>query len=268
MTTTPPAAASPLRTILLVIGSVVLVGIAGYLVVAVIANGNRTDASREVEFTETIENVTIDVGVADVVVEYDDVDEATVSFRQNDSRRTFEFDADVNGGTLEVHVVDRWAGFWLPFGSQQSPVVTVTLPESLEQLDLDIDSGVGDIALDGAFGDIELTSGVGDLRLEGSAIDVDIETSVGDVTARDLSVEGDLVVESSTGDVTLSLETVPALLDVRSNVGDQAITLPEGRYRVETETGVGDLNIRVDNDSDADTLLRFESSVGDITVRN
>ena len=270
MTTTTPAPAqqNTLRTILLVVGSVVLVAIIGYLVIAVVTNANRSDASREVEFSESFDDVSVDVGVADVVVEYADVDDATVAFRQNDANRTFDFDAELVGSTLEVRVTDRWSGFWLPFGNQSSPTVIITLPESLEELDIEVESGVGDVALEGAFGEVDLGSGVGDVRLEGSALEADVETSVGDITARNFSVEGEFTVVSSTGDVTLSLDEVPAALDVTSNVGDQTITLPRGSYRVETETGVGDLTISVDNDSDADTLLRFESSVGDITVRN
>lgn len=268
MTTTSPAPASPLRIILLVVGSVLLVGIIAYLIIAVVGNANRTDASDEVTISESFEEVVIDVEVADVVVEYADVDEATVAFRQNSSNRTFEFSAEVVGSSLEVNVDDHWGGFWLPFGSQSSPRVTVTLPESLETVDLDVESGVGDVTLDGDFGEVEFSSGVGDLRLEGSATRAEVETSVGDITARRYSVDGDFFVVSSTGDVTISLDAVPAKLDVRSNVGDQDITLPEGRYAVETETGVGDVSIGVDNDSDADTLLRFESSVGNITVRN
>lgn len=270
MTTTAPAPAQPktLRTVLLVVGSVVLVAIIGYLIIAVAATANRSDASREVEFSESFDAVSVDVGVADVVVEYDDVSEATVAFRQNDARRSYQFDAELDGSTLEVRVVDRWSGFWLPFGNQSAPVVTITLPESLEELDIEVESGVGDVRLEGAFGEVDLGSGVGDLRLEGSADVADIESSVGDITARDFSVSGDLTVSSSTGDVTLALDEVPASLTVTSKVGDQTISLPKGDYRVETETGVGDLNLAIDNDSDADTLLRFESSVGDITVRN
>ena len=270
-TTTPtPAPTQPntLRTVLLVVGSVVLVAIIGYLVIAVVATANRSDASREVEISESFDDVSVDVGVADVVIEYADVADATVDFRQNDARRTFDFDADLVGSTLEVRVTDKWSGFWLPFGNQSAPVVTITLPESLEELDIEVESGVGDVALEGAFGDVDLGSGVGDIRLEGSATEADIETSVGDITARDFSVEGALTVTSSTGDVTLSLEDVPESLEVSSNVGDQNITIPDGSYRVETESGVGDISIAVDNDSDASTLLRFTSSVGDITVRN
>jgi len=270
MTTTTPAPTRPnaLRTVLLVIGSVVLVGIIAYLVIAVVATASRSDASRQVEFSESFDEVSVDVGVSDVVIEYDDVREATVAFRQNDARRTFEFDAQLVGSTLEVRVNDRWSGFWLPFGNQSAPVVVITLPESLELLDIEVESGVGDVALDGAFGEVDLGSGVGDVRLEGSATEADIETSVGDITAKQFTVDGELTVVSSTGDVTLSLDEVPSSLDVSSNVGDQTITLPKGTYRVETETGVGDLTISVDNDSDADTVLRFTSSVGDITVRN
>jgi len=268
MTTTSPAPASPLRTILLVIGSVLLVGIVAYLVIGVVGNANRTDASDDVTISESFDEVVVDVEVADVVVEYADVDEATVVFRQNSSNRSFQFSAEVVGSSLEVNLDEHWGGFWMPFGNQTSPRVTVTLPESLEALDLDVESGVGDATLDGDFGEVEFSSGVGDLRLEGSATRAEVETSVGDITARRYSVEGDFVVISSTGDVTLSLDTVPATLDVRSNVGDQDITLPKGRYAVETETGVGEVSVAVDNDRDADTLLRFESSVGDITIRN
>src|SRR4051812_45485209 len=101
MTTTAPAPAPPqrnqLRTVLLVVGSVLLVGIVAYLVIAVVGNATRSDASREVEITESFDDISVEVGVADVVVEYESVSDAVVSFRQNGSTRTFDFDAKLVG---------------------------------------------------------------------------------------------------------------------------------------------------------------------------
>lgn len=268
MTTTAPAPSNPLRTILLVLGSIVLLGIIAVVIVSVVSNANRRDASDELTFDDSLDSVTVNVEVSDVVIEYDNVDEATVTFEQNDARRNMNFDAEVVGGELKVRVEDRWAGFWLPFGSMGSPRLTVILPESAEGVDLDVQSDVGDVAIEGEYGVVEFDSNVGDLRLEGSATRAEIETSVGDITVRRYSVDEELVIDSSTGDVTLDLDSVPSKLDVSSNVGDQDVTLPTGSYRVETETSVGEVSMSVDNDNDSDTLLRFETSVGDITVRN
>jgi len=270
MTTTAPtpAPSSALRTILLLVGSLVLVGIVGVIIVSVVSNANRTDASGEETFDESFDQVTVNVEVSDVVVEYADVDEATVTFDQNDSNRNMDFEAEVNGDELEVRVTDQWAGFWLPFGNTGSPRLTITLPESLEKLDLRVKNDVGDVVVDGEYGELDLSSSVGDIRLEGSAVRADLESSVGDITARDYSVDDELQITSSTGEVTLTLDAVPSTLDVRSSVGDQNITVPDGSYRIETETSVGDVDIRVDNDQDADTYLRLETSVGDITVRS
>jgi hypothetical protein len=251
-----------------VIGSVLLVGAIGYIVITAIGSASRADASREITLDETFDEVDVTVEVVDVIVEYAAVDETVLTFAQNDDRRDMTFDAEVSGSTLHVSVVDHGIGWWMPFDFNDSPRLTVTLPEALEGVDLTMDSDVGDVTLNGTFGEVDFTGNVGDLHLEGSADRADIETTVGDIGAKNYSVTGELTISSNTGDVTLELDTVPTALDVTSNVGDQNITIPRGSYRIDTSTNVGEMRVEADNDSDSDTVLRFETTVGDITVRN
>jgi hypothetical protein len=265
-TTAPPR--NSLRTTLLVAGSIVIVLLVGYLVVVAVAAANRPDASREIVIDESFDAIEVTAEVTDVVVKYGAVDAPTVTFAQNGERRDMSFDAAVSGSTLDVSVIDHGRGWWLPFEFNDSPRVTIIVPESYGAVDLTTDSDVGDITLIGDFADIELTATTGDVRLRGSAETAELETTVGDLTAEQFGVTGELTVRANTGDIVLDLEVIPAQLDVTSDVGDQTVTVPEGAYRVETETNVGDVDVSVENDEDADTVLRFETTVGDITVRN
>ena len=268
MSSTIPAHRKTLRTALLVIGSVAIVALVGFIVVSAVGAANRVDASRAVTIEQAFETLDITAEVTDVRVERAAVDATTLTFDQNGDRRNMTFDVDLVGSTLRVDVIDHGAGWWMPLDFSDTPRLTILVPESLDSMDVTMDSDIGDVVLDGEFADVTLVGTVGELRLSGSATRLDAERTAGDIVAPDFSVSDSLVTRSNAGDVTLALTSVPRSLEISSNVGDQDVTLPRDSYRVEASTNVGDLHVDVESDSNADTVLRFETTVGDITVRN
>jgi hypothetical protein len=242
----PPAPRpSTLRRVLLTVGSIIVIGSLVYLVVAVVSAANRADASREVTIDTAFDTISITSEVADVTLQFGDVGETLVAFEQRGANRNMAFEAATAGGTLTAAVVEHGATPWFFGDVSQSPHLTITIPDSLagRALTIMLETDVGDVVLDGEFGDIDIVTTAGDVRLDGSAARVGIETTVGDVT-------------------------VPSRLDVTSTVGDVGVRLPSGDYRIDTSTNVGDVTIDAESDPDADTILRLETTTGDITVGN
>jgi hypothetical protein len=266
----PTPAPSTLRRVLLTVGSIIVIGVLVYLVVAVVSAANRPDASRDVTIDTAFDTISITSEVADVTLRFGDVRETLVTFEQRGANRNMSFDAAATGGTLTVAVVEHGAAPWFFGDVSQSPRLTVTLPDSFagRELTVALETDVGDVVLDGDFGDIDTVSTAGDIRLDGSATRVGVETTAGDITAPRLSVQGEVSINTTVGEANLSLTTVPSRLDITSTVGDIDVRLPSGDYRIDTATNVGDVTIDAESDPDADTILRLETTTGDITVGN
>lgn len=265
-TPTPPSPV--LRRTLLIVGSVVAAGLIGGVVVTGVSAATRTDASRQVTIDQDFESIDLTAEVADVTVERGTVTEPVLTFEQNNNRRNMTFDAEVVGETLRVSVIEHGGGWWLPGDFGRSPHLTIVLPDSQTGVDFTADSDVGDVSLAGDFGKVEFVGTAGDLRLAGSADTADLETTAGEITADRFRVGGDFRAESSVGDITAELASAPAGVTLVSNVGELELRLPRGQYRVETSTNVGDVHVDIADDPDADTLVRLETTVGDISVHH
>jgi hypothetical protein len=267
----PPAPRpSTLRRVLLTVGSIIVIGSLVYLVVAVVSAANRGDASREVTIDTAFDTISITSEVADVTLQFGDVGETLVAFEQRGANRNMAFEAATAGGTLTAAVVEHGATPWFFGDVSQSPHLTITIPDSLagRALTIMLETDVGDVVLDGEFGDIDIVTTAGDVRLDGSAARVGVETTAGDITVPRLSVPGEVSINTTAGEAELSLATVPSRLDITSTVGDVGVRLPSGDYRIDTSTNVGDVTIDAESDPDADTILRLETTSGDITVGN
>jgi hypothetical protein len=265
--TSPP---STLRRVLLTVGSIVVIGALAYLVVAVVSAANRQDASRDVTIDTPFDTISITSEVADVTLQFGDVVETLVAFEQRGANRNMSFDAATAGGTLTVAVVEHGAAPWFFGDVSESPRLTVTIPDSLagRALAVALETDVGDVVLDGEFGDLDVVTTAGDVRLDGSVTRVGVESTAGDVTVSGLSVLGEMSVDTTAGETDLSLTTIPSHLDITSTVGDIGVRLPSGEYRIDTSTNVGDVRIDAESDPEADTILRLETTTGDITVGN
>ena len=259
---------SALRTTLLVGGSILVIALLAYLVVAVASAANRTDASREVTVDTGFDTVSITAEVADVTLAFGDVDETVVAFEQHGANRDMSFEAESTSGTLTVAVAEHGTVPWFFGDVSESPLLIVTLPVALagEGLTVELETDAGDVVLDGDFGEVDVVTTVGDLRIDGSAERLGVETTVGDVTIGAITVTGDASIATSAGEVDATLAAVPSRLDIITNVGNVDLTLPAGEYRIDTSTNTGDVTIDAPNTPDSDTIVNVETTVGDITI--
>lgn len=260
-----------LRTVLLVVGSIVLAIILITTVVRVAFSLNREDTSGTFTVQESFDEIDLRVSAANVEVEFADIDEPQIKFDQGDTN--LRMDSDVSGGVLTVKVEhpgwgwfgwigDGWWG-WDDFASLQ-----LTLPQSMEEdaMTLGIDSTAGDLTVSGGYGDVTVESTAGNVRIAGAARSLDISTTAGNVNLNDLDVAGSFRSESTAGNGTFEFSTLPDSIDVHATAGDLRVTLPRGSYRIETDTTAGNVQQNVSSDQNSDRVYRFETTAGNIDI--
>ncbi|GEM_PF-6403394 len=156
-----------------------------------------------------------------------------------------------------------------------APVARVELPNDVE---LEIETGSGDIVLEGWSGKAQVVLGSGDLevsRLQGTVFlrsgsgDVDLvqvygalelTLASGDVSGQD--VRGSLRVKTSSGDINLA--GFQGDLDVSTGSGDVAVEgVPEEGREWRVRTNSGDVQVKVPKETEL--ALDLTTSSGDIS---
>jgi len=264
-----PAPSRPLRTVLLVGGSILIVIVLALVAIRVSMQLTRSDASETVNVAEQFDAIEISSSASDVTVEYADVDDAVIEFDQGDTVREIRFEHGVRSGVLEIELSDRtWIPWIWGFGGEGSEL-TVTLPEALEStpVEISVDSTAGNITVDGAFADIDVETTAGNLELAGSATALTLETTAGNVDVVDFELEGDLSSQSTAGNTTFEFTTVPSSVRVSSTAGNIEFIAPDGSYRIETDVTAGTVDSELSSDAASDRIFRFETTAGNIDLR-
>lgn len=263
-TTTPQ---HPLRRILLIVGSVLVASVLVIAVVGVTRAATQEDRTGLYTVEDDFTALDVDVSVANVVVRYGDVEQTELDF--DSSGRTIGFAYKVVGDTLRVTVGDT---DWWPFGGiglfelSNDPTLVVTLPSSLDGLDLAVDGSVGNVDVDGDFGAVALASSAGEIRLSGSAVSLDLESSAGNITGDELDVAGAVEVDSSAGNTTLSFAALPDSIRVEASAGNVRAELPDGEYEIHTDSSLGRVEQGVPSSPGAERVYRFATSAGNLTL--
>lgn len=227
-----------------VIGACALVLSGAGTAIATVGQSLATGSTSQ-ELGASVDGITaidIDHRLGTLIVEFDDVDEASLSATSSGDVGDWRFQRD--GHTLSLSRPDDAWGFdntnWLRGWGIES-TTTLTLPESLAGVDLDVDAGAGEVFADGEFGDIAFDLGAGSLEFEGSAASLGGEVGAGGVIAELADVrEVDVAVSAGHfgGDLTgAAPESV--LLDVSAGGAD--VTLPDEEYDVRIDRSAGDV---------------------------
>ncbi|MEX1077707.1 MAG: DUF4097 family beta strand repeat-containing protein [Homoserinimonas sp.] len=265
-----PRQPNTLRTVLLVVGSIVLAIILISTAVRVAYSLNQQDTSGTFAVEEQFDTVELRTNSADVEVEYADVDEPELRFDQGHTDTRLHF--DVSGGVLKVRV-DRpgwgwWDGGFDGWGWGNGASLRLALPEAMERdaLDLSVESSAGNLGVFGDYGDVDVESTAGDLRMTGAADDLEISTTAGRVRLNGVAVGGSFTSESTAGDGVFEFTSLPESMNVQSTAGNVRVALPSGSYRIETDATAGEVRQNVSSDQDSDRVYRFEATAGDIEL--
>ena len=265
-----PRQPNTLRTVLLVVGSIVLAIILIGTVARVAFSLNRDDTSGTFAIDEAFDTVELRSSAADVKVEYTDVTEPEIRFDQGGTN--LRLDYSVSGGILNVRVDHAGWGWWGwgfdGWGWNDDAKVKLSLPKAMEGdgVELAIESTAGDLRVFGDYGDVTVESTAGNLRMSGAAEDLQITTTAGDVRLDDIAVNGAFRSESTAGDGRFDFRSLPDSMEVTSTAGDVRVVLPSGSYRIETDTTAGEVRQSVSSDQDAERVYRFETTAGDIEL--
>lgn len=271
MSLTPTTARSTtLRTVLLVVGSVVIAIIIAVAAARVAVALTREDSSGTFEIGDDFDAIELRTSASDVTIGFGDVARPVLEFRQGDRGGNITLEHSVVGSTLRVEVGHRgWFPWGFDFGGDDSHLDLV-LPASYGngRIAVDADSTAGDIDLAGRFGTVALEATAGDVRLIGGATELSLDTTAGDVEVRKFALRGSLTGSSTAGDVSYEFSTIPDSANVESTAGNIEFTVPEGDYRIVTETTAGEVDSRVTNDADADRTFEFHTTAGDVRITN
>ena len=179
---------------------------------------------------------------------------------------------------------------------------TVTVPEQLEVV---LDSGSGNVSLEGTIGNAQLESGSGNVSVEdvsGSATlssgsgnveargvfgdEVSLTTGSGNTIAHDIAayevslttdsgnVEGgslaikELYSETGSGNIELGFCAAPLSVDAETGSGNIELAVPEDSYTLHTYSGSGDVEVSgITVNDDMPQQIRAETGSGNIIVR-
>lgn len=156
---------------------------------------------------------------------------------------------------------------WI-FGGWDDQRASLTLPESLEGVDIDIDSGAGAVYASGDFGDLDIDNGAGEVQVTGSAETAAVEVGAGHVIfgLRDVdTVTATVAAGGFTGDFT---GRPPSEIRLDVSAGGADITVPDEEYDVRQNVSAGDVDtgdLRVS--TDARRLIDITIAAGGVELR-
>jgi hypothetical protein len=235
------------------------------LLLALVAGCDGPTRTEQLEFSEAISHIDVDTGAGDIVVVAESgreqIDVEAVIYGDRTRLRW-----SVEDGTLHLdHSCAAGIGacsvdwyVWVPLAATD---------ELDLYLDLDLESGTGDIAVDELRGNLRASTGSGNVAVRdviGFALDLD--TGSGDVSLARCEAD-DIEAHAGSGNVDVSLSAKPRRVALGTGSGDVHLSVPAGDYQLNLDTGSGDIDVHgVVSDSDADSRLSLETGSGNIVV--
>lgn len=255
---------SALRGVLLLVGTVLLIGILVLHGQSISTAAQYQDGSGQYTVDEQISELTVRAEGTNVVVRQGTGDQTTIDYVQGNPDQRVDY--EVRDGVLTVEVDTRFRPRIGPFGYRGSRV-EITLPrDGSETTDLDLRTQAGQIRVDGDYGEVQVRSQAGSSELRGSAGSVLIEARAGNITAEDFATTGDVTVHSQAGNVRFATTDVPSSVTINTQSGNITFEVPAGEYDVYTDTRAGNVNDGLSSTRGASTVFEFNAMAGNITL--
>lgn len=107
------------------------------------------------------------------------------------------------------------------------------------KIEIDGNTGTGDLSILDCTGEFDLNTGTGDIEVMNSKGEFDLNSGTGEVTIK--NTEGEFDLNSGTGDVEAKNITIVDEGDFNSGTGDVKVTKPQGdNYDLSINSGTGD----------------------------
>jgi hypothetical protein len=199
---------------------------------------------------DAVDELGLDSGVGDVVLEAADGDTVDVEVILEPRRGGLfssmkRAEREVESATLETAIDGRTLRLQIRSDSDDRRFEerwSVRLPARLA---VRVDTGVGDVRIDGIEGGVRLDSGVGDVRITVPGGDIDVDSGVGDVEVRSSEAAyGRIRCSGGVGDAELRIGGTRISED--GFVGSDADWNGTGPGRIRIDTGVGDITVHLD----------------------
>lgn len=245
-----------------VIGGCLLLGGGAVTAVAAVAQTTHSaggGVGSESVSTSGIDSVRVDVDAGDMDVLFGGRSEARLDYSSDRGPWTLERDGD----TLVVQGPDPRFSF---FNWSFDQSATLTLPASLEGVDLDVDVAAGEFMADGSFGDITYELGAGTVELEGAARSVDGQVSAGSSIIELANVETatfDVAAGGVNGHLT---GEAPEEVSIDVSAGAVVLELPDVPYDVRINRAAGDVTSSLQENTSSDRLVDVQVMAGDVEL--
>ncbi|MFI8633944.1 hypothetical protein ACIGEP_15275 [Microbacterium sp. NPDC077663] len=260
----PRPSAQIVAIIAICVGGLLLLGalLSGIGTIAYAA-ADRGAGSRTADATG-VSALALDVSAGHVVVQYADVDQATLEVTGRDR----DWKLERRGDTLTLSNGRPWWAFQAGF-SWDDNRATLTLPEAMadQKLDADFDVSAGSLTADGTYGLLDLHVGAGDADVSGTADDLRVDVSAGEADVRiddaqraDFTIGAGQIIADLTGD---ALDDVGVDVSAGTLVG----SLPAGTYDVSSEVSAGSFDNLLDTSPGAARTVDVQVSAGSVTLR-
>ncbi|MFI6920845.1 DUF4097 family beta strand repeat-containing protein [Nonomuraea spiralis] len=218
----------------------------GLLASAVLLTGCGLDAIGKPKNEETstyqvkekVQQLHLRSGSGDVTVTESDVTYVSVTERLYWSNEKPQAEHKVEGDKLSVYYDCQKS--WGTCGVEYK----VEIPKGLQ---VNVDTGSGDLTLRSLTGPLDLKAGSGDIKGDG-------------LGGKKLLVEG------GSGPVTLKYAVAPEGVKLSVGSGDVALTVPDETYDVNARTTSGDANVSVKKEGSSPRKLSLTTGSGNITV--
>jgi hypothetical protein len=203
-----------------------------------IVGGSTNQDTVTYQVTDKVAKLNLKNGSGDsVITEYDgSAVRVTETLKWNDRKPDAKH--SVSGDTLLVQY-ECGAGW-----GNCSVDYKIEVPKGLQ---IDADTGSGNITLRSLTGQLEVSSGSGDVDAAGLG-------------------SKKVYAEAGSGNVELKFAAVPDSVETKSGSGDCALQVPQGSYDVNTKVGSGDANVSIKDDASSTHKLSLTTGSGDVSV--
>lgn len=216
----------------------------------------RNAGATGISDVDGVTTIDLDIDAADVTLQFGDVEEVSIEATGQGSG---QWQLGRKADTIMVATPRGATG--LCFGlCHVERAAVITLPRSLEGVDLGIDLDAGSVTADGKFRDLDVSSDAGEATVKGTARSLDVELNAGSFDA-DLRDVRKATFEVAVGDGQVTLNgRAPDSVEVGVSAGSLALVLPDTGYRVQSEVSMGEFvnDLRMDKTSNHSIEVELE----------